>query len=199
MEIIMAKKIIVYGDSNTYGFDPTGNDWRYPASDRWCDLLNQENEWDIIAKGMNGREIPHTPSQLTALKDMLSWNSPFDLLIIMLGTNDILNMYYHPELTAVKMRMSSLLTELTAHFAVPPQHILLLSPPSIQTPDALCNRLTDQLGYEYRKIALLHHTLFTDTQGWNTALSRDGVHFTARGHHTFARHMSHVLHQIWDI
>ena len=42
-------KVICYGDSNIYGFDPRG--WlgeRYGADDRWVDILARRTGWEIL-------------------------------------------------------------------------------------------------------------------------------------------------------
>ena len=75
-------KIICFGDSNTYGYDPQGYfGGHYDADCRWVDILATETGWDIYNMGQNGREIP---SAVPAFSD------DTDLLIVMLGTNDLL-------------------------------------------------------------------------------------------------------------
>ena len=75
-------KIICFGDSNTYGYDPRGYfGGRYDANCRWVDILAAETGWDIYNMGQNGREIP---AAAPAFPD------DTDLLIVMLGTNDLL-------------------------------------------------------------------------------------------------------------
>ena len=52
-------KILCFGDSNTYGYDP--RDFfasRYPAQDRWVDLLGNNLGCIVVNAGENGREIP---------------------------------------------------------------------------------------------------------------------------------------------
>ncbi len=60
------KRILFYGDSNTYGYDPFGDYWemRYPASVRWPDrLVGLLPSWEILPEGLNGRRIPRNPSK----------------------------------------------------------------------------------------------------------------------------------------
>ena len=74
--------VICFGDSNTYGYDPRGYfGGRYDVDCRWVDILAVENGWTIFNMGQNGREIPATVPAFPA---------DTDLLIVMLGTNDLL-------------------------------------------------------------------------------------------------------------
>ena len=50
-------KVICFGDSNTYGYDPRGYfGGRYDADSRWVDILATETGWTISNMGQNGRE-----------------------------------------------------------------------------------------------------------------------------------------------
>ena len=52
-------KVICFGDSNTYGYDPRGYfGGRYDADSRWVDILSVETGWTVCNMGQNGREIP---------------------------------------------------------------------------------------------------------------------------------------------
>jgi lysophospholipase L1-like esterase len=49
------KKVFFYGDSNTYGYDPSGMmGGRYPRRSRWTTILAEslEGEWDVARDGM---------------------------------------------------------------------------------------------------------------------------------------------------
>ena len=52
-------KVICFGDSNTYGYDPRSYlGGRYDADSRWVDILAAQTGWTISNIGQNGREIP---------------------------------------------------------------------------------------------------------------------------------------------
>ena len=56
----MAKKIVFYRDSNTYGFDP--RDFfggRYDRGIIWTDRIAENPDFEVCPCGENGREIPH--------------------------------------------------------------------------------------------------------------------------------------------
>ena len=168
-------KVICFGDSNTYGYDP--RDYfggRYDADSRWVDILAVETGWTISNMGQNGREIP---SAAPAFPD------DTDLLIVMLGTNDLLQ-GRNPEQTAE--RLERFLT------AVPLERskMLLIAPPPMtlgewvpsqefvndsHSFDRLCQALAEQLGVR-----------FADAGKWDISLAYDGVHFTEQGHKAFA-------------
>lgn len=74
--------VICFGDSNTYGYDPRSYfGGRYEADSRWVDILVAETGWTIRNMGHNGREIPTSAPPFPA---------DTDLLIVMLGTNNLL-------------------------------------------------------------------------------------------------------------
>lgn len=92
----MEKRILCYGDSNTWGFIP-GEKCRYPASVRWTGVVQQQlgNDFTIIENGLNGRttvfDDPFYPCRngLTGLDYALISSAPLDLVVLSLGTNDL--------------------------------------------------------------------------------------------------------------
>ena len=102
------KKVLFYGDSNVYGYDPRGMmGGRLPESERWVDILSKKmsDEWRIFSDGMNGRVIPDNAYSLLSLDKSVLEYSPLDLFAVMLGTNDLINMSVpDAETVASKMR-----------------------------------------------------------------------------------------------
>ena len=117
-------KLLCYGDSNTYGFDPRSFfGGRYPAEVRWTNLLARETGWEVQNAGENGREIPRRPWEID---DLLHRAEGADLVTILLGGNDLLQ---GPPFAAedAAARMEACLTPLLARRA--PASILLVGPP----------------------------------------------------------------------
>ena len=85
----MCRRLLCYGDSNTYGYDPRSYlGGRYPESVRWTALLNAEG-WKVINKGENGRSIPRLNQEIeTAVQTARGIET--DILTVMLGSNDLL-------------------------------------------------------------------------------------------------------------
>ena len=116
-------KILCFGDSNTYGYDPRsffGS--QYPAQHRWVDLLAQKLVCKAVNAGENGREIPRREGELQRFDLMLTNQKPVDLLVIMLGGNDLLQ---GNSVEAVVKRMEAFLE----HIDLDKSKILLIAPP----------------------------------------------------------------------
>ena len=167
--------IICFGDSNTYGYDPRSylGD-RYDPDSRWVDILATKTGWTVRNLGENGREIPTSPPDFPA---------DTDLLIVMLGTNDLLQ-GRSPE------QAVDSLERFLSGISLDRSKILLITPPPVKrgawvpgqqliddshTFDQLCQTLAEQLGIR-----------FTDAGKWDIPLAYDGIHFTEQGHKTFA-------------
>ena len=90
------KRILCYGDSNTWGFIP-GTGERYPADVRWPGVLAAllGRGVHVVENGINGRttaiDDPGYPCRngKEGLGYALLAEKPFDLVILMLGTNDL--------------------------------------------------------------------------------------------------------------
>ena len=180
-------RILCFGDSNTYGYDPRGffGD-RYGAGDCWVDLLAKQTGYEFINAGANGREIPRNPYALRLLTE----HAPVDVFLVMLGTNDQLQGASAKETTT---RMEAFLTSLLPHF----NQILLVAPPPMKrgawvpTDELVAESV--RLAGEYKVLAEKLNIPFVDTRHWNIELAFDGVHFTEAGHHTFAENLRKEL------
>lgn len=101
------KRILCYGDSNTFGYKPDRSG-RFNENIRWTGLLSKSLKEDfiIIEDGLCGRttalDDPFCEGRngLKSIKSSIKNNSPIDLLIIMLGTNDLKHIY---KMTAKKI------------------------------------------------------------------------------------------------
>ena len=180
-------RILCFGDSNTYGYDPRSffGD-RYGAGDRWVDLLAKRTGQRCINAGANGREIPRSPYAL----GLLTEHAPVDVFLVMLGTNDLLQGASAKEAAA---RMEAFLNLLLPQR----KHILLVAPPPMKRgawvpTDALVSE-SIYLAEEYQLLARKLSIPYVDTRHWNIELAFDGVHFTEAGHHSFVTHLMEVI------
>ena len=167
--------VICFGDSNTYGYDPRGYfGGRYDADSRWVDILAAETGWTVYNMGQNGREIPSAA---------LAFPADTDLLIVMLGTNDLLQ-------GCSPTQAAERLARFLSGVSLDRSRVLLIAPPPVtlgawvpsqqlidgsRTYARLCQALAERLGIR-----------FANARKWDISLAYDGVHFTEQGHKAFA-------------
>ena len=180
-------RILCFGDSNTYGYDPRGffGD-RFGAEDRWVDLLAKHTVHECINAGSNGREIPRSSYTL----HLLTEHAPVDVFLVMLGTNDLLQGTKAKEAAT---RMEAFLMTLLPRC----KRILLIAPPPMKrgswVPKDELVAESIHLAKEYKFLAQKLNISFVDTRAWNIDLTFDGVHFSEEGHHAFANHLIEYL------
>lgn len=94
------RTILLFGDSNTHGTTPVldlGASDRFPREERWATrLAGLLPDWEVIAEGHPGRTTVHDDpiegahrNGLTVLPSLLESHQPIDVVLIMLGTNDL--------------------------------------------------------------------------------------------------------------
>ena len=181
-------KIVCYGDSNTYGWDPrffSSNRYEHP----WPELLAESTGYEVINCGEPGREVPYREEQLQWFGRDVKKHEP-DLLLIMLGTNDL---FYSLKATAeaVSERMDSMI-----QYAVREKlsgEILLLSCPAVRIPNEPYMDVLEEMAERYRKIAEQRGIGFADPFRWDIPLAYDGVHFTEDGHQVLEKKLFEIL------
>lgn len=92
------KHILIYGDSNTWGYTP-GTGRRMPADIRWPGALRKllPDDYTIIEEGLCGRttvwDDPFAPgierNGMKTVSAVLDSHKPLDMVVIFLGTNDL--------------------------------------------------------------------------------------------------------------
>ena len=171
-------KVICFGDSNTWGYDPCDKFGEH-YTPRWTDLLSARTGWTVVNQGVNGREVPAEPARVP---------EDTDLFLVMLGTNDLLQLDT-PEAAADRMEVFL--------SGVPAQKAVLLAPPAMIPGEWVQDQ---ELIDDSRRMALLYEALagrlgirFLNAGKWNIPLAFDGVHFTQEGQSIFAEHLAKEL------
>ncbi|MCX7288361.1 MAG: SGNH/GDSL hydrolase family protein [Rhodobacterales bacterium] len=94
------RTLMLFGDSNTHGTMPVtalGQSDRFDRGSRWSDRLSRLlPDWEVIAEGHPGRTTVHDDpiegahrNGLTVLPALLESHRPIDVVLVMLGTNDL--------------------------------------------------------------------------------------------------------------
>ena len=167
--------VICFGDSNTYGYDPRGYfGGRYDADCRWVDILASETGWTISNMGQNGREIPSAAPTLPA---------DTDLLIVMLGTNDLLQ-------GCGPTQAAERLEQFLSGISLDRNKVLLIAPPPMTLGEWVASPQLIDDSHTFAKCCqtLAEHLSihFANAGKWHISLTYDGVHFTEQGHRAFA-------------
>ena len=96
----MTRTILLFGDSNTHGTIPMPDldgAGRFDREERWAGRLAKLlPNWEVIAEGHPGRTTVHDDpvegahrNGLTVLPALLESHKPIDVVLVMLGTNDL--------------------------------------------------------------------------------------------------------------
>lgn len=214
-------KIICYGDSNTYGYDPRlGSSGRLAKNERWTGILDSESDLEIANEGMCGRCIPSSAAEYNSLRKILRQHSDADMLIIMLGSNDLFmtrnataekiadkmrNMLVNvPELTRWKSQSA---VDLNGSGSASGKRILLVCPPApsdrviffemigipvSQTAERAA-RIMKELPEKLAAVAAAYGLEFADATKWNISCLFDGLHFSEEGHKALAKHILTII------
>ena len=190
----LLKTVFCYGDSNTFGHDPrsyVGD--RYPDDLRWTGRLRAYG-WEAYNCGLNGRQIPTGEAETQAALAQITSHLPADVVIVMLGSNDLLwNPTFRAEDSAA--RMEDFLRALLPHIGE--AKLLLISPVTMQqgfwVEEERLITESQRLGPLYADIAQRLGIGFCDAAKWDIALGADGLHLTEDGHRVFADCLGPVL------
>lgn len=199
------KHILCFGDSNTWGFVPESimesHPRRHAHNVRWTGVLARElgAGFRILEEGQNGRTTVHDdPFALVrnakaVLPALLESHKPLALVILMLGTNDLKNVFgVSPSeiATGAKWIAQSILSSDAGTGNKPPR-LLLMCPPVVgelsHLPDLeakLSNATTRsrELPKHYEAVAAALGCSYLNTQEIVTPSVIDGIHLDAAAH-----------------
>lgn len=192
------KKILCFGDSNTYGYTCQGG--RFGADVRWTGRLSAAlgKDFQLLEEGLPGRMVssgnPLWPSAdaCTAMRSLLSQHEKLCAILIMLGSNDAL--LYPAEDIAAEMRRLLMLILGSGSRQKSAPLILLISP--CQSRTAAYAATIAKLAPLYRALAAELGIAFADAATWGISLSEDGGHYDEAGHASFALHAEEELRRL---
>jgi lysophospholipase L1-like esterase len=208
------RSILCYGDSNTWGADvSTGG--RFPRDVRWPGVLQGllGADYDVIEEGLGGRTtvwddpIEEHKNGKTYLLPCLESHAPLDLVIMMLGTNDLKARF---GLTAfdIASGAATLVRHVLASTTGPDGRaplVLLLSPPPIgELRPNLSELLAGapekgvRLAGHFRYMAEALGCAFLDTTQFLVPDPLDGVHLTADGQRVLAEQVAPVVRKLLE-
>lgn len=199
------KRILCYGDSNTWGYQ-AGSGMRFSEGVRWPCILQEllgEN-YHVYENGMNGRttafedELEPYRNGVQEIIPALKVTEPLDVIVFMLGTNDTKH-HLGKKGYAIARGMEHLIQTAQNYFLCQrdrvPQ-ILLLAPieiaEDIETKDACqefdresVEKLKD-LKKWYPVIAQQNGCHYMDAGDFASPSAEDGIHMNPEGHRALA-------------
>jgi lysophospholipase L1-like esterase len=213
----MMKSILAFGDSLTWGYNASTG-MRMAYEDRWPNVLAHglNNKARVIEEGMNGRTtvfddptVEENRNGAVGLPIALKTHQPLDLVIIMLGTNDI---KYASRCRAfdASMGMERLITLTRKHnwsgtYKCPP--IIIMSPPSlVPTKNEWFNDLwghaieeSKLFAKHYERVADELDCTFFDAGSVAKASDVDGGHLEVAGTRAIGHALVPVVREILEI
>lgn len=191
------KTILCYGDSNTWGWNPVTQE-RYSKDERWAGVLRGElgDGYGVIEEGLNGRTtvwddpIEGYKNGKSYLIPCLETHRPLDLVILMLGTND-LKMRFSLSAYDIASGAGVLVDVVQKSEAGPdgtaPQ-VLLLAPPPLGLLTEFAEmfegavKKSKRFAEQYRRVAEEYGCAFLDTSQVIVSSDVDGVHLEPSEH-----------------
>jgi lysophospholipase L1-like esterase len=207
------RAILCYGDSNTWGYDPESGG-RFPRAVRWTGVLAQElgRGYAVIEEGLCGRttvwddpvEGLHKNGR-TYLTPCLESHQPIDLVVLMLGTNDLKTRF---SVTAADIAASAgVLVDLIQRSQTGPQdsapQLLLVAPPPIARPVEWAEMFGDgelksqKFADYYRQVADEYDCYFLDAGKVIVSSAIDGIHLEASQHARLGQELAGCIREIF--
>ncbi|WP_028035688.1 SGNH/GDSL hydrolase family protein [Chelativorans sp. J32] len=191
------KTILCYGDSLTWGYNAVGPS-RHAYEDRWPTVLQAGlgQQARVIPEGLNGRTTAYDDwlagadrNGARVLPTILTTHAPLDLVIIMLGTNDM-KPFICGRAIGARQGMQRLVDIIRGHdYPLEkrvPAVLLVSPPPACGTANGDFTAMFDGAVDESRKLASLYSELaqqtgcaFFDAGAVARPTPLDGVHLDA--------------------
>jgi lysophospholipase L1-like esterase len=196
------KTLLCFGDSNTWGADPATQS-RFPLGTAWPAILRAElgPDYLVIDEGLPGRTtvwedpIEGYKNGKSYLIPCLASHNPIDLVIIMLGTND-LKARFSVSAYDIANSAGTLVEEVYRSKAGrdgrAPQALLMAPPPLAPLGEYRWmfeggEAKSARFGTEYARVAKLLGCHFLDAGSVIVSSAQDGIHFDAPEHAKLGR------------
>lgn len=204
------KRILCFGDSNTFGYIP-GGVGRYGENIRWTGRLQKKlfSKAVVIEEGLCGRttvfqdELRQGRRGIELLPVLLESHAPLDLVIVMLGTNDCKTVY-GASAEVIGKGIEQIIEKIK--LVSPQAEILVISPillgenvwkseydPEFSTESV---QVSKKLKAVYKKIAEKNNCMFLAASDIAEPSEKDQEHLDEKGHEVFADNVYKYLSTI---
>lgn len=196
-----AERIMVFGDSLSWGYMPGTKHQRFAADIRWPGKLQQllGDDYEIIEENLNSRGIENGDPRpgkegrraLDYIEACLDSQDPLDQVIVLLGTNELKHeMNMSAEQVGESMeKLLDIIINRPSQFRDTSPRVTLLSPPTINEETEYCKASDKYLGATQKSVELVgvYERLATKLGIGFVALNSvnagvDGIHIDADEH-----------------
>lgn len=203
---ISTQRIMVFGDSLSWGYQPGSKHQRFDAQTRWPGRLQMllGDDYEIIEENLNSRGIENGDPRpgkegrraLDYIEAALDSHDPLDRVIVLLGTNEL---KHEMNMTAEQVgesmeKLLNIITTRSSQFRGTTPKVLLLSPPTINEETEYCRTGDKYLGATEKSKGLVgvYRSLATKLSIDFVSLDEiiagvDGIHIDADEHAKVAR------------
>lgn len=202
--IICMKKILCYGDSNTYGFVPAIGT-RYNKNERWSGILSTllTPDFEILEEGQNNRmgffkspeSIKHSGGEYLPI--YLQNHKDIDICILALGTNDS-QFFYNLDENITRKGLQKLINSLKE--INPNTEIIIIPPVKIQKNilNGIFAMQFDLTSVErikkvfpiFEQVAKENNCKYFDFNEFVKPSQADGLHYSKEAHRIIAQHLA---------
>jgi lysophospholipase L1-like esterase len=191
-------RVLCYGDSNTFGSRPDGLALRFSDEERWTGVLQHRlgPTYTVIVEGLGGRTTvwddpiePYRNGSAYLIPCLLS-HAPLDLVILLLGTNDLKQRFSATaqDIANGAGRLVAMIQQSEAGRDARPPEVLLLAPAALGKLTELAEMFTGaaekapKLGKRFREVADFYGCEFLDLAPEIRSSDLDGIHLEMATH-----------------
>lgn len=209
-------RILCYGDSNTWGYI-SGSDHKRYMEERWPRILQKllGEKYEIIEEGLNSRTLISNDTRpgkegkngFEYLIPCLDTHDPIDLVILMLGTNELKYSYHKtPEEIGkiLEEYFVKIILNRKSQFTGKYPKLLIVTPPlvnefadertKIKYKDA--TEKSKKLNEIYKEVANKNKCYFLSNKNLETGI--DGVHLIKESHEILADELKRIINKIYS-
>ena len=206
----VARRVLCFGDSNTWGYIPGTDHQRYPANVRWTGVLQSllGDGYEIVEEGLNSRGIlkgddrpgKEGTSSIEYILPCLDSHDPLDYVVVLLGTNELKSGYGLSSQEVGENLRSFLRLVASRHsqsgHSIP--EVIVVVPPFIDESTEYCRShdkykgasgKSKDLGMIYKGIAVEVGVRLVDIQD-ELKTGDDGVHLDRESHRILAERLA---------